>query len=355
LTSSKWWNGTLGRTANHAIVVAQLLLPQEGSKTKYKSFGPHPFVVQVRDMKTHLPLPGIVVGDIGAKFGYACMDNAYMLFNQFRIPHSAFLSRYSQVDPNTGTYSKPENPAVVYGTMTFVRSNIAMHARLILARAVTVAVRYTSIRRQFRDRDGDQDSGQEIAVLDYPTVQIRVLPLLATIFALHYGARAMGELYLRTREQVNGGDFATLADLHSTSSGLKSLCTGLAADGIETCRRAMGGHGYGGGSGLIQLSHDYLAKPTVEGDNWMITQQVASYLIKKMTAAIKSPNSAASDDTDANLKAFLKAQEHSGKENDYLDILNDDHAIVLAFRTRAAHLVRAPWHYLAALEILIVI
>lgn len=89
LTASKWWNGTLGRTANHAIVVAQLLLPDpsgsEGSDgTKYVSYGPHPFMVQVRDMKTHLPFDGIVIGDIGPKYGYATMDNAYMLFNNFR-------------------------------------------------------------------------------------------------------------------------------------------------------------------------------------------------------------------------------------------------------------------------------
>jgi acyl-CoA oxidase len=32
LTASKWWNGSLGRTANHAIIVAQLLLPKHGSK-----------------------------------------------------------------------------------------------------------------------------------------------------------------------------------------------------------------------------------------------------------------------------------------------------------------------------------
>lgn len=85
LTASKWWNGTLGRTANHAVVVAQLLLPDQTSKNGHlKSYGPHPFIVQVRDMKTHQPLPGIVVGDIGPKFGYASMDNAYMLMKQVR-------------------------------------------------------------------------------------------------------------------------------------------------------------------------------------------------------------------------------------------------------------------------------
>lgn len=87
LTAAKWWNGSLGRTATHAIVVARLLLPDQsssGSEQKFKSYGPHPFIVQIRDMKTHQPLEGVVVGDIGPKFGYASMDNAYMLMNKLR-------------------------------------------------------------------------------------------------------------------------------------------------------------------------------------------------------------------------------------------------------------------------------
>ncbi|KAL3469712.1 acyl-CoA dehydrogenase/oxidase, partial [Aspergillus californicus] len=293
LTASKWWNGTLGRTANHAIVVAQLMLPEqsilglreEGGELKYVSYGPHPFIVQVRDMVSHQPLEGIVIGDIGPKYGYATMDNAYMLFNHFRIPHSAMLSRYSSVNPETGTYTKPTQSAVVYGTLTYMRSKMIQHARLVLARAVTVAVRYTAIRQQFADRDGGADS-PEVPVLNYPTVQIRILPLLATTFALHYTGLAMQNIYTDTRARIESGDFTSLAYMHSMSSGLKSLCTTLAANGIETCRRAMGGHGYGGGSGLIQLNNDYLAKPTVEGDNWMITQQTAAYMIKKMGVAV---------------------------------------------------------------------
>lgn len=84
LTASKWWNGSLGRIANHAIVVAQLLLPKSDSLNQYVSHGPHPFIVQVRDLKTHQPLDGVVIGDIGPKYGYVTMDNAYMLFNHFR-------------------------------------------------------------------------------------------------------------------------------------------------------------------------------------------------------------------------------------------------------------------------------
>ncbi|KAJ5862109.1 hypothetical protein N7455_006177 [Penicillium solitum] len=334
LTASKWWNGSLGRLANHAIVVAQLLLPDPGSPDRYVSHGPHPFIVQVRDMKTHQPLNGIVVGDIGPKYGYITMDNAYMLFDQFRIPHSAMLSRYSNVDPNTGIYTKPEKPALIYGPLTYVRSNMVHRARLVLARAVTVAVRYSSVRRQFQDRDGDK-KGPEMSVLDYPTVQIRILPLLATTFALHYTGLAMQSVYKNARQDIEKGIFNSLAHMHSMSSGLKSLCTILAADGIETCRRAMGGHGFGGGSGLIQVNNDYLSKPTVEGDNWMITQQVAAYLIKKMAAAVESPDTAGVDETDAQFKEFIRNKRRPGSEKRTYDILNSDLDIVKSFELRA--------------------
>lgn len=119
LTASKWWNGTLGRTATHAVVVAQLMLPSTDGE-KIVSHGPHPFIVQVRDSNTHEPPPSIVVGDIGPKYGYASMDNAYMLFDHHRVPHSALLCRYASIDPKTGKYTKPKNPSSVYGSLTRV-------------------------------------------------------------------------------------------------------------------------------------------------------------------------------------------------------------------------------------------
>lgn len=220
-----------------------------------------------------------------------------------------------------------------------------MHARLVLARAVTVGVRYLSIRRQFRDRDAPDDAqGPETPVLDYSTVQIRILPLLATTFALHYSGLAMRELYERTRntggsasdrDRVSqNADQATLAELHSTSAGLKSLATQLAADGIETCRRAMGGHGFGGGTGLVQLNADYLSKPTVEGDNWMITQQVARYLIKKVKERAQSLPSDTLSETEEQLKEYLRSRGREPRFN----VLEDDGAIVEAFNWRMAWL-----------------
>ena len=50
----KWWPGGLARTANHAIVMAQLV-------TLGKAIGPHAFIVQLRHEITHQPLQGVKV------------------------------------------------------------------------------------------------------------------------------------------------------------------------------------------------------------------------------------------------------------------------------------------------------
>ncbi|KAF2709390.1 acyl-CoA dehydrogenase/oxidase C-terminal [Pleomassaria siparia CBS 279.74] len=320
------------------IVVAQLLLPAKNGAGSYDNVGPQTFIVQIRHADTHQPLDGIAVGDIGPKYGYASMDNGYMLFNHCRVPKSAMLSRYAEVSDETGAMNRHGHPAVVYGSLTFVRGQIIMHARLVLARAVTVAVRYCAIRRQFRDRDSTNDGDEEMKVMDYPTVQIRILPLLATTFALHYTGEMMHTLYHKSRETIEKGDFGPLAELHSASSGLKSLCTMLTADGIETCRRAMGGHGFGGGSGLVGINADYLSKPTVEGDNWMITQQVAAHLIKKMTAAVKNPSAAPQDPTDELFQYYLNNRDHRISQNVVCAGTISDQSIVDVFQWRAADL-----------------
>ncbi|KAF2752348.1 acyl-CoA oxidase [Sporormia fimetaria CBS 119925] len=327
LTAAKWWNGSLGRTANHAIVIAQLLLPENG---KLRSYGPHQFIVQIRDMKTNRPFDGIVIGDIGTKFGYSFMDNGYMLFKNFKVPHAALLSKYTGVSLD-GKYIQPKNQAIVYGSMTFIRASIIMDSRLVLARACTVAVRYLSIRRQFADRDV---GGPELSVLDYPTVQVRILPLLAATYALHYTGEAMFKLYWDTRADIEQkGDLSRLAELHAASSGLKACCTLLVADGSETCRRALGGHGFGGGSGLIPLVTDHLDKPTVEGDSWMISQQTAAYLIKRMTAAVSGK---CSEPIDTQFATYLRTKQQ--QQSRHYDIYNNEADILAAFQDRVSHL-----------------
>ena len=261
-----------------------------------KSYGPHPFVVQIRDLKTHEPLENVHVGDIGPKFGYNTMDNGFLLLNNVKIPHVNMLAKFSSVDPKTNKYVRPASASLVYGTLTWVRSTIVLQSGGVLARGVTIAVRYAAVRRQFQDRDAKEWETGENQVLNYTMVQIRLLPLLAATFALHFTGRGMMALYQENQKKMQGdaGKASTtqrsagpeelhpgtdlLADLHATSCGLKALASSTAAEGLEVCRRACGGHGYSNFSGIGSWYADYLPTTTWEGDNYMLTQQVARYV-----------------------------------------------------------------------------
>lgn len=74
VTSTKFWPGGLGITANHAVVFAKAVV--DGN-----DYGVMPFLVQIRDFDSHLPMNGIKVGDIGSKLGYNSKDNGWLIFN----------------------------------------------------------------------------------------------------------------------------------------------------------------------------------------------------------------------------------------------------------------------------------
>lgn len=55
---------------------------------------------------------------------------------------------------------------------------------------------------------------------------------------------------------------------------LQAVGTWIACDGVETCRRACGGHGYSQLSGLPSLFSSYVQNVTWEGDNNVLCLQV---------------------------------------------------------------------------------
>jgi acyl-CoA oxidase len=83
----------------------------------------------------------------------------------------------------------------------------------------------------------------------------------------------MFRLYAENQTAMAEGDFSRLADVHASSSGLKSLCTIMASGAIEECRRACGGHGYSLAGGLASFGQDYLPQVT-----WCV---IAFCVIKK--------------------------------------------------------------------------
>lgn len=82
----------MGHSVNYCVVLAQLY-------TNGQCYGIHHFIIQIRDEDTHMPLPGIKVGDIGLKLGFNTANNGFLGFDNYRIPREAMLMKNSQVLP----------------------------------------------------------------------------------------------------------------------------------------------------------------------------------------------------------------------------------------------------------------
>ncbi|XP_029936658.1 peroxisomal acyl-coenzyme A oxidase 1 isoform X1 [Myripristis murdjan] len=268
VSSIKWWPGALGKTSNYAIVLAQLY-------TQGNCHGLHAFIVPIRDMNTHEPLPGIVVGDIGPKFGFHEVDNGFLKLENVRIPRDNMLMKYSKVEPD-GSYVKPPSAKLTYSTMVFIRSMIVGESARALAKSCTIAIRYSTVRRQSEIRPGEP----EPQILDYQTQQYKLFPLLAMAYAFTFVGQYMTKTYHRITADINQGDFSELPELHALSAGLKAFTTWAASTGIEVCRMSCGGHGYSCSSALPEIYVTFTPTCTYEGENTVMMLQTARYLVK---------------------------------------------------------------------------
>ncbi|XP_071144524.1 peroxisomal acyl-coenzyme A oxidase 1-like isoform X4 [Mytilus edulis] len=319
LTSKKYWPGCLGKTSNHCVVMAQLY-------TQGKSHGPHMFMVQIRSMKDHSVLPGIEVGVIGNKFGYGTNDNGFLSFDKLRIPRENMLMRYSQVHED-GTYVKPQNAKLAYGSMVLIRSSIVSDAARGLAQACVISIRYSAVRRQTEAYPG----GEEPQILDYQTQQYRLFPLLASAYSLQLAGKYVFNTYLEVNDQIEKGNLELMPELHALSAGLKAFSTYEASAGIEVCRICCGGHGYSQASGLPKIYVDVVPGCTYEGENTVMMLQTARYLMKCYSRAKQGQK----------LPGFV---QYIGQNLNKKSCMSEEVALgclVMAYEHRAARLVEA--------------
>uniref|UniRef100_A0A670IFA0 Acyl-coenzyme A oxidase n=1 Tax=Podarcis muralis TaxID=64176 RepID=A0A670IFA0_PODMU len=326
VTSIKWWPGGLGKTSNHAIVLAQLY-------TQGKCHGLHAFIVPIRQLGTHEPLPGITVGDIGPKFGYDEMDNGYLKMDNFRIPRENMLMKHAKVEPD-GTYVKPLNAKLTYGTMVFIRSIIVGDAARSLARACTIAIRYSAVRHQSELKPGEP----EPQILDYQTQQYKLFPLLATAYAFHFVGAYMKDTYRRITGNINDGDLSELPELHALSAGLKAFSSWIANAGIEECRMACGGHGYSRCSGLPDIYVNFTPSCTYEGENTVMMLQTARFLVKSYTQ-VSSGQLVSGMMSYLNDLPGLRIQPQQVAARPTAVHINNPSSLVEAYKLRASRLV----------------
>ncbi|GBE86858.1 Acyl-coenzyme A oxidase 3 [Sparassis crispa] len=331
LTSSKWWIGGLGKTATHGVVQAKLILPGG------KDMGPHLFFIQLRSLKDHSVLPGIMLGDIGPKAmgGYVANDNGYARFNHVRIPRENMLSAFAQVMED-GRYVRPPHAKLSYGSMLYVRAHMISTMGWAIAKAATVSIRYATVRRQ----GTKGPDGLEKQVITYSSLYYRLLPLLSRAYVFLFLGQNLVEMLAAMQSQLTTGDTSLLAEMHATSSGLKILASATAIQDIETARRSMGGHGYSDFAGLGRLYADHLPGATYEGDNFVLDQQIVRAAVKSCKTLLGLKSTSALTPSTAYLRLLLPEFYDTQHATEFPE-WDDPNTVIALLEKRAARIVEA--------------
>lgn len=254
-----------------AVVFAQLIVGNQ-------NHGIHAVMVPYRDALGNT-LSGITVKDCGYKLGLNGVDNGRLWFDTVRVPKENLLNKYGDIDEN-GTYiSSIENPNrrffTMLGALVGGRICVGMAANNAGKTALTIAIKYALKRRQFAPQEGEP----ETLLMDYPTHQHRLIPLLVKNYAYHFALSRLGEQYSTVSEEE-------MRAIETKAAGLKALATWHATKTIQECREACGGKGYLSENRFGDIKADSDIFTTFEGDNTVLMQLVAKGLLTEFKQSL---------------------------------------------------------------------
>ena len=271
----KEWIGNAADHGRLATVFAQL-------HTDGEEHGVHAFLVPIR-RPNGSPMPRVRIDDCGEKIGLNGVDNGQLWFDKVRIPRENMLDRFATVAPD-GSY---ESPIPSAGKRFFTMLSTLVGGRISVARAgvsaaksgLTIAIRYGNRRRQFGPKDEP-----EVPLLDYRTHKRRLLPRLATTYALHF---ALDDL---TGRFAARGPEEPLETIEAEANALKAYATWRTTDTLQEAREACGGQGYRSDNRIGALKADTDVFTTFEGDNTVLLLQVAKGLLSDFRREFRDMN-----------------------------------------------------------------
>jgi acyl-CoA oxidase len=259
----KEWIGNAAKHGHMATVFAQLIVGAE-------CHGVHALLVPIRDASGAL-MPGVHIEDCGHKMGLNGVDNGRLWFDNVRVPRQNLLNRFADVTAD-GTYESPIVSAskrffTMLGTLVAGRVSVGGMSLSTAKSALTIAIRYGAMRRQFGPA-----GGSEVTLLTFRTHQRRLMPLLADTYAMTFGQQYLVDRFLTAGEEDE-------REVEALAAGFKAFASWLATRAIQTSRECCGGQGYLSVNRFASLKADSDIFMTFEGDNTVLMQLVAKSLL----------------------------------------------------------------------------
>lgn len=272
MKDAKFWPGELGFFCTHALFQARLII--DG-----KNHGVQSFVCQIRDLDDHKPLKGLEVGDIGPKYGFAAKDNGYLIFNNFKIPRTALLSRFVQCTRD-GKFVQKGDPRVGYSTMMLMRIQMIEGSAPYVLKPLMIAARYTEQRRQFKTIP---NSLEERRIIDYQATQTKLVSAMAFAWVSKFMSYKCTIMYKAMIEEIHKKNkFKTMKDLHSLASAIKAYYMEECLSHAKIIRECLGAHAYLSVSEIPEIIEMVAPNVTLEGDGCVMYQQTAKDIFKSV-------------------------------------------------------------------------
>jgi acyl-CoA oxidase len=169
------------------------------------------------------------------------------------------------------------------GALSGGRVAIAYSLTTILTNSITIAIRYVLSRRQF----SAPKSHDEVLLFDYPITKYRLMPLLASTVVYTLGGQECAFEWDSNLERLLDPHNNIIAELHAVSSALKPIVSWFCIQMIQICRQMLGGHGYSQYSRYGTMFNDADINQTWEGDNNVLLQQTAKYILDHARKSMK--------------------------------------------------------------------
>lgn len=175
--------------------------------------------------------------------------------------------------------------------------------------------------------------------MDYQSHMYRLFPLLAEVYAIHFASQGIEQSYNSLLKELKEGNMQNLNDCHANSAGLKAFCSWAVRDGISICRDCCGGLGYSAYNRLARLIIDFAVQTTWDGDNVILAQQTARYLLSSLAKVSQGKNLQGSVKYLESSKLLLSSKFFCDSEESLMDF----NQLLQALQYRTANLC----HYIA--------